>query len=119
LETNRPLRFDLLFLQDYLEYDTFIFANVQSLNKYFELIKADKNFISAKFIFFVETWTLSGDQYDIEGYKCIYRQGCVGEKKFAYGSHIYMKEMYNSLPEVLFESNIHNSKKITTYPIIL
>jgi hypothetical protein len=60
LEKDKPLKFDLLFLQDYKQYETCIFSNVQSLQKYYHLITADECFLSSTFIFFIEleTWTL-------------------------------------------------------------
>ena len=111
LESKRPVHFYLHYLQDYLEYDTFIFANIQSLPKYFEFITVDKCFISAKYIFFVETWTLNNDKVDINNYRCIYRHDCIDKQKHPYGTLLYMRETCDSDIEIIYENNIYKPDK--------
>lgn len=107
MEIERPLKFDLLFLQDYNQYESFIFANIQSLHKYFNSIKADNCFLSSTFIFLVETWTISTDDYNIPDYKCVYRHDCSGTNRYAYGMMIYAKA-HCVIGEYIFESNFHD-----------
>lgn len=94
---NNQLQFNLLFLQDYPEYDTFIFSNIQSLHKYFELIKADLCFNFAKFIILVETWTVSSDNYEFENYTCVYRH-CPGVQRRLHGIFVHVL-VYDSSKE--------------------
>lgn len=121
LETEKQLQFDLHFLQDFpSEYDTFIFSNIQSLNKYFELVKADKCFLSAKFIFLVETWSLESDQYEIDNYHCIYRHDCIGTQRRPHGIIVYVKN-YSDTPiniEIIYEDHIYNPLKKHSHNIV-
>jgi hypothetical protein len=118
LEAQRPLKFNLQFLQDYPQYPTFIFANIQSLHKYFLLMKADKCFLSADFILFVETWTVSQDQYILSHYNCIYRHDCLGQKRHAYGIAIYAKQLFSNGIKIIFESNKYNRSKHLAHNIV-
>ena len=121
LEKERPVQFDLHFLQDYVNTNckTFIFANIQSLHKYFPLVKADKCFSTAYFIFLVETWTFQSDIYEIDGYRCIYRHDCKGQRRHAYGSIIFAKEEPNlSNFEIIFESNAYNKNKSIAHNVV-
>ena len=111
LELKRPVHFYLHYLQDYLEYDTFIFVNIQSLPKYFQLITADKCFISSKCIFFVETWTLNSDQLNINNYKCVYRHDCSGKQRHPYGIMLYIREMCDDHIEIIYENNNYKPNK--------
>lgn len=108
LETNRLIKFDLQFLQDYSEkYHTFIFTNIQSLHKYFNLIKADGCITSAEFIFLEETWSLAKDQYSINDYNCIYRHDC-SINRHGFGIMIYAKNHLNNT-QIIFTSNEYNN----------
>lgn len=89
----------------------YLFANIQSLHKYFNLVIADKCFTSATFIFLVETWTLPKDNYEINNYNQIYRYDCQNSKIHAYGIMLYAKKEISSQIHVMYNSNEYNKNR--------
>lgn len=72
--------------------------NTQSLNAHIDDVKADKSFLSAEFLSFVETWTKSGDCYEFSGFTEVISVDTTKTRRQPYGIAIFCKE--NLLPDI-------------------
>ena len=91
--------------------NTFVFANIQSMNGHHSKILADKCFMNAKFLLFVETHTLSTDNVDIPGCNAVYRKDCE-HRIHGYGIVIYSKKSdIDDEVKIVFESNVYAEKQ--------
>lgn len=71
----------------------FLYQNVRSLNKNFNVIKSNISLTSCDILSFVETWTLAKDNFNIPDYTILQRQDCPGNVRKAFGNITYVKSL--------------------------
>ena len=92
LKRENPLQFNLKFPQDFKTVQNIIvmFHNVRSLNKHLLDISADRAFINADILLFVETWATKNDPLFLDGFVLISTQDCINNQQH-FGNAVFIK----------------------------